>query len=238
MMAKDFHAQERARGALRGENFSLVPEQARLDVLQAGYDPRVVVRRDLEPGVYLLRNVMTEAECRALIQAAARRGFQRAGLAIGNDEYRVNLGARNNSRVLVDDPDLAAALWTRVGHLVDPRYKGCRAVGLNWRFRIYRYEVGQRFRPHVDQVFALPGTQLRTLCSFMIYLNEGFRGGETTFFAWRGPGRGRRGGDRVRRAVAPETGAALVFDHLLFHEGSEVTHGVKYAVRSDLFYTR
>lgn len=238
MIPKDFHRRERALGARRGENFTLTPQQVRLDVLGGEPNPPAVVRRDLDPGVYLLRNVLTRGECTRLIQAAAARGFQRAGLALGGDVYRVNLKARNNSRVIVDDPDLAAALWWRVGPLVDARYKGARAAGLNWRFRIYRYEVGEAFRPHVDQVFALPGTTLRTLFSFMIYLNQGFGGGETTFFDWRGPGRGRRGGDRVRRAVTPETGAALVFDHLLFHEGSEVTAGVKYAVRSDLFYDK
>lgn len=236
MPARDFHAKERARGAARGENFTLKPEQARLDILDPARDGSAVQRRDLEPGVYLLRGVLTAAECQRLIQAAARRGFAQAGLALGGDEYRVNLAARNNARVIVDDPALAQALWARVGHLVDATYQRCRAAGLNWRFRIYRYEVGQRFRPHVDQVFALPGTPLRTLFSFMIYLNHGFAGGETRFFDWRGPGRGRRGGDRARRVVVPETGMALAFDHLLFHEGAVVTRGVKYAVRSDLFY--
>ncbi len=28
-----------------------------------------------------------------------------------------------------------------------------------------------------------------------------------------------------------------MFDHYLFHEGSDVKQGVKYAVRSDVFYT-
>jgi hypothetical protein len=40
----------------------------------------------------------------------------------------------------------------------------------------------------------------------------------------------------VRFAVRPVVGSVLVFDHLLLHEGSEVTAGVKYAVRSDLVY--
>ena len=76
----------------------------------------------------------------------------------------------------------------------------------------------------------------------MIYLNEGFEGGETRFFeekdkkSRRGEGRARKFNNRVRFSVRPTTGSVVVFDHLLLHEGSEVTSGVKYAVRSDLVY--
>ena len=59
MPARDFHAKERARGAARGENFTLKPEQARLDILDPARDGSAVQRRDLEPGVYLLRGVLT-----------------------------------------------------------------------------------------------------------------------------------------------------------------------------------
>jgi len=36
--------------------------------------------------------------------------------------------------------------------------------------------------------------------------------------------------------VYPKTGSALAFDHYLYHEGSEVISGVKYAIRSDVFF--
>ncbi|HVK69187.1 MAG TPA: hypothetical protein VM694_32235, partial [Polyangium sp.] len=52
----------------------------------------------------------------------------------------------------------------------------------------------------------------------------------------RGEGRGRKFNNRVRFAVRPAPGSVVVFDHLLLHEGAEVTAGVKYAVRSDLIY--
>mgnify|MGYP001103576288 CR=1 FL=1 len=92
------------------------------------------------------------------------------------------------------------------------------------------------------QTFPLPKSEDRTLFSFMIYLNEGYEGGETTFFEeptkeyWE---QGRKKGEHppIKYAAKPETGMCVVFDHYLFHEGSEVTQGVKYAVRSDVFYT-
>jgi hypothetical protein len=60
-----------------------------------------------------------------------------------------------------------------------------------------------------------------SLLTFMIYLNEGYAGGETRF-------------DDAK--VAGRTGMALVFHHGLVHEGAEVTEGKKYALRSDVMY--
>lgn len=59
------------------------------------------------------------------------------------------------------------------------------------------------------------------LLTFMIYLNEGYTGGETRF-------------ESV--SVAGKPGMALVFEHELLHEGAEVTAGVKYVLRSDVMY--
>ena len=48
--------------------------------------------------------------------------------------------------------------------------------------------------------------------------------------------RGRKVDNRVRFSLRPPVGGAVVFDHLLLHEGAEVTSGTKYAVRSDLVH--
>lgn len=37
--------------------------------------------------------------------------------------------------------------------------------------------------------------------------------------------------------MTPKTGSVLIFDHDLLHEGSKVTSGIKYSVRSDIMYT-
>ena len=39
-------------------------------------------------------------------------------------------------------------------------------------------------------------------------------------------------------SIEPRTGMALLFQHPIVHEGSEVTAGVKYVVRTDLMYRR
>ncbi|MEZ4380720.1 MAG: 2OG-Fe(II) oxygenase [Nannocystaceae bacterium] len=234
---------ERRREGPRQAVFRDRPDATELDVL----DPERIVdvrREELDgPRCYLLRRLLAPSECRRLIAAAEARGFDLAGLAIGDDDYRVNRQARDNLRVIVDDRALAAGLWARARAHIDARHEGARVVGLNWRLRIYKYEVGQAFRPHYDVRTPLPGVG-ETRMSLVIYLNEGCDGGETTFYerkprsARRGSGRRRKLDNNVRFAVRPEVGAALVFDHLLLHEGAEVRAGVKYAVRSDVIYSR
>lgn len=61
----------------------------------------------------------------------------------------------------------------------------------------------------------------------MLYLNEGFQGGETNFL---------RSDGACERAVVPETGMALLFRHDMLHEGALLRGGVKYAMRSDVMF--
>jgi prolyl 4-hydroxylase len=223
----------------REETFRATPHRVRLAVLDSGRDVPVA-REEVAPGCYLLHRLMSPGECRRLIAAAAGLGFSHAGLAVGGDTYRVNLAVRNNLRVVIDEPDLSAALWGRLRAKVDPGHEGAALAALNWRFRVYEYNRGQRYFPHVDVRTALPGGETRF--SLVIYLNDGFEGGATRFFerkdkaSRRGEGRGRKFDNRVTHALRPPVGSAVVFDHLLLHEGAEVTAGVKYAVRSDLIY--
>ena len=129
---------------------------------------------------------------------------------------------RNNERVMFDDPELAGQLFARIEGAIAPRLCGMRAVGANERFRCYRYRPGQRFAPHYDGAFIRSHRQ-RSLLTLMVYLNEGFAGGATSFHDW--------GID-----VAPRTGMALIFQHLLLHEGCELIAGTKYVLRSDVMY--
>ncbi|HEU4538934.1 MAG TPA: 2OG-Fe(II) oxygenase, partial [Polyangiaceae bacterium] len=128
-----------------------------------------------------------------------------------------------NTRVMVDDGARAAELWARVSRAVPARLRGWRAVGLNERFRFYRYEAGQCFRWHRDGAFERPSGE-RSRLTLMVYLNDDFEGGETEF----------EGGLRVR----PRRGAALVFVHPVRHQGAAVVRGRKYVLRSDVMFAR
>lgn len=224
----------------REETFRTLPH--RLDDIVVYEGRSVSIRREeVDNGIYVLHGVMSPKECKRLIAISQTIGFTHAGLAIGNDTYRVNLAARNNTRVVLDAPLLAKELWTRIRQYVDATHAEASLAGLNDRFRVYQYEPGQRFFPHVDVRTTVPMGETRA--SFMIYLNDDFEGGSTRFFevkekkSRRGEGRGRKFDNRVRFSVRPPTGSVVVFDHLLLHEGAEVTAGIKYAVRSDVIYT-
>ncbi|GET42807.1 hypothetical protein MiSe_76250 [Microseira wollei NIES-4236] len=82
----------------------------------------------------------------------------------------------------------------------------------------------------------------------MIYLNEGFAGGETRFYVGtRHPLDLRKTdnlnmpcpyyGDRSEISVVPVTGMALCFIHDLAQEGASVIRGRKYVLRSDVMYS-
>ena len=55
----------------------------------------------------------------------------------------------------------------------------------------------------------------------MIYLNDNYVGGETTF---------------NEISILPKQGKALIFQHDLEHEGSSVIQGIKYVLRTDIMY--
>jgi prolyl 4-hydroxylase len=134
----------------------------------------------------------------------------------------IDLGTRNNTRVMFDDPAFAALLFERVRPHVPAELKGMRVASANERLRCYRYAPGQRFAPHYDGAFIRSDVE-RSLLTLIVYLNEGFAGGETGLL-------------ELDRVVTPRTGMALLFQHAILHEGAAVKAGVKYALRSDVMY--
>ena len=176
-------------------------------------------RQDLAPSIFTISGVLTADECQQMIAFAEERGFDAATInAFG--VQRLDKDTRNNDRVIDDDFDFARRLWNRVEEFVPHMLAGRPVRGLNERFRYYRYTPGQRFAWHFDGSFARPNGEV-SLLTFMIYLNEGYEGGETQFESL---------------SVAGKLGMALVFEHELLHEGAEVTGGVKYVLRSDVMY--
>lgn len=187
-----------------------------------------------QKNIYTIRKFLTESECQKLIKKAQSLKFQQAGLAVGQDVYRVKEKTRNNKRVIFEDQHMADILWKRLEKFTDQKFKNQFVHSLNWRFRVYEYSEGDIFAPHVDEQMDL-GNEMTTLFTFMIYLNENVGGGETTFFD---PYQGRGKKLKSIRKIRPKIGTALAFDHLLFHEGSRVTKGKKYILRSDIIYKK
>jgi len=170
------------------------------------------------PGLY------TPAECRALIALAESVGFAPAPIDPdfhGPQGFQAREG-RDNHRAALHDEAIAAAIWTRARRHVPAALQGRTALGLNERLRFYRYDKGQSFAAHTDG-YHRRDDGAQSLLTFMLYLNDGFEGGETVFEA-------------TAQSVRPVTGTALVFAHQLWHAGRPITQGRKYVLRTDVMY--
>jgi len=173
------------------------------------------------PLFWTVDEVLTSAECQQWIQRIEEEQFELATINRPGGP-QINTRVRNNERVTFDDAGLADRLFARVADQVPGTMHSWQVVGANERLRGYRYQPGQRFGPHYDGSFRRSDNE-RSILSFIIYLNDGFEGGATTFLD-------------LDKAVQPRAGLGLLFQHPILHEGSEVTSGVKYVVRSDIMY--
>ena len=174
-----------------------------------------------EPVVWTVPDVLSAAECDALIARIEREGPAAAPISTAAG-FVMNTGVRNNDRVMIDDAALATRVFERVRPTLPAIIRDRVAVGANERLRCYRYRQGQRFKPHFDGSFRRSEDEESEL-TLMVYLNDGFSGGQTAF-------------PDLEQVIVPRRGMALLFFHMLLHEGCEVTGGVKYALRSDVMY--
>lgn len=175
----------------------------------------------VQNGIFTVDNFMSEAECKQWIQFSEDTGYEEAKINAGGQQV-LNQSIRNNERLIYDSVELAVELWERIKEFVPPETTFGKAIGLNERFRFYKYFPGQQFKPHQD------GSYLRnkhewSSFTFMIYLNEDMTGGETRF---------------LNCSIEPKTGKALIFKHELIHEGCPVIEGMKYVLRTDVMYRR
>lgn len=174
--------------------------------------------------VYVVHDFLSQDECTEFIRIAEAIGFGDAPITTSQGPV-MRKDVRNNSRVMKDDVELADRLWQRAMPWVVTPLRNSIAVGLNERFRFYRYERGQRFAPHFDGAFVRDERE-KSEFTFLIYLNDDFVGGETRFFE---PGVFH---------VQPRTGSLLIFYHPQLHEGAVIESGIKYVLRSDVMYRR
>lgn len=179
------------------------------------------------PGLY------TAEECREILASVADAAWLPA--TVNSREGRVvDAKLRDSTTAVVRDDALARTLYERVAAHVPRRMRvedgalGARVemgdVGVFVPLRVYRYEPGQHFGLHHDQGYVGPDGS-RSLLTLMVYLNDDFEGGETDF-------------PEQQRCIAPATGTALWFQHMLLHAGRRVARGTKYVLRSDVLYAR
>ena len=154
--------------------------------------------RSYGAGVFAIAGFLTPQECAHFIATSEANGYSEAAVRTDDGE-RIYKDARNNDRIIFDDPALAAMLYERALPHLPPDLDGWQPCGFNERMRYYRYEHQQQFTWHFDGSFRRSPTE-ESILTFLIYLNDDFTGGDTAF-----------GWDAVR----PAQGMALVFPNRL-----------------------
>eukprot|EP01083_Nonionella_stella_P069417 185057_1 len=178
----------------------------------------------------VIRNAFTKKECNELIKMSEKQKYGPAYVRT-RDNYmkgqQLNLEGRNNSRVMIDSREMADFFFKRIETFIPMQWRKQRVVALNERLRFLRYHRGEYFKMHMDGPYKRDNGE-ESFVTFLLYLNEGFKGGSTTLFDLND--------ETNNKAVVPETGMVLLFQHDIWHDGEEVVKGTKYCIRTDVMY--
>ncbi|CZR65401.1 uncharacterized protein PAC_15301 [Phialocephala subalpina] len=210
-------------------------------------------KHEVVPNLHLLKDVLSPNECEQIIAAAEKIGFT-PDAPIRAEGEEISILAHNFYWIV--DTAFCTKLWARVAGLVPENVGGKKVRGLNRRFRVYRYVPGAEYRAHIDGAWppsgidptndtyiydsSPPDAKQSSLFTFLIYLNDEFDAGETTFFL-----PSAREGSMNAYSVKPIQGSVAMFPHgetegSLLHEGTGVRQGdkpsAKYVIRTDVLY--
>lgn len=180
------------------------------------------------PLVWTVDGLLSADACLARLRALESAEWLHATVNSATGRV-VKANLRNNMVAVLRDPEDAAQLFARIAphapaEMCFEESSKVTLFGLNTPLRVYRYDVGQSFGVHIDQSYRGPDETLSRL-TFMVYLNDDFEGGETTF-------------PPLDQVVEPRTGRMVLFQHAVEHAGEVVTRGTKYVLRSDVLYRR
>ncbi|KAF5004687.1 hypothetical protein FDECE_8829 [Fusarium decemcellulare] len=199
------------------------------------------------PGLSVATNVLYPDECKAIITAGEFVNF--VPDAPLREDGDISILAHNFYWVV--DTAFHDTLWSRISPYVPASVGGRLARGINRRFRVYRYVPGAEYRCHIDGAWPPSGItkddtyvydnspaekKQSSLFTFLIYLNDEFEGGETTYFL-----PAAREGTLNAYPIRPVMGGAAIFPHgdpkgALLHEGTGVRKGAKYVIRTEIEY--
>lgn len=201
------------------------------------------------PNLSLMRDVLSIDECKSIVAACEKVGFL-PDAPLRDDGAEASILAHNVYWMV--DQAFHDSLWDRVKAFIPAELEGRKARGINRRFRVYRYVPGAEYRCHFDGAWPPSGVHPKTgkylydasppeakqssLFTFLVYLNDDFEGGETTFFT-----PSLRDGVINAYPVRPVMGSIALFPHgeskgALLHEGTGVRKGAKYIIRTDVEY--
>ena len=115
------------------------------------------------------------------------------------------------------------------------------------QMRFVKYDAGEEFRPHQDDVdYAVDGHRHR-LCrsglTLVLYLNDNFEGGGLQFLqpprvVVEQGSKPQTVYDPTAAPLPPARGRALLFPQHLYHTATSLAAGSKYVVQTSIMYAR
>lgn len=185
--------------------------------LDAEGDPVALASKEVlsqRPEVLLFRSAFTEEECDFLM-AVAEPTYEESKIVSVDGDVRTPLRTSDGSTIhwLIEDP-ATHALNRRLAALAGT------APDQGEPLHMLRYRPGQEYKPHLDWLMC----DNPRILTALVYLNEGFEGGETAFVKTGLKVKGRKGDVLVFRSQGPDGG----MDPLSEHAGLPVTSGTKY----------
>ena len=213
-----------------------------------------------------IHNVLSQRQCNEIINNSTQKEF---GSMLG--KYRSC--QRNNSRSLILDENLASNLWKdlepEISALMSENNLPFQPLGfdvsrgewmlygLNEAFRINQYSStgNQFFAIHRDAQYC-PNGDRRSLLTLLVYLNDDFSGGETTFYLPKDTkdesvsvGKDMIVEDEIKSRggieegydafkIEPSVGKAVIFSQNILHESIPVTKKTKFVLKTDIVVKR
>ena len=191
---------------------------ASMELDDVGDPPSVPERRQLSesPWVQQIPALFTERECAFLAAAAAP--FLRPATVVDNISGKAVRNPIRTSHTALFSPPLESPAV----HALNRRLAAIAGTNVDQGepLQVLRYELGQEHKPHID---AIPSLDNQRVLTTLVYLNDGYTGGETHFVATGTRVQGRKGAGLIFRNVDSEGRA----DKQAAHCGMPVTHGVK-----------
>ncbi len=162
--------------------------------------------------VLLIRGVLPPDACRGLTRAAEGEGMRKA---------RQWSDGRHNSEAFIQhsnhlvSSDVHQLIQTGIRR-EETLFQVCRSRPIE----IYRYSRGDYIDGHHDATWHDESVELQMTVSGIVYLNDDYRGGATTF-------------SEIGIDAHGQIGDCLLFSHDLFHSGEKIQAGTKYIWRFD-----
>ena len=189
--------------------------------------------------VFTIDNFLNNKECDKILQRIKNKNFQKA--TIGHNKKTVENETRNNSRTYFEDSKFSQELWKKFKDIdIIPKTMTNGVFKLSGLYKhtlFYKYNQGEYFKEHYDE--EKKDGNLKSFYTVLIYLNEQFQGGETTFiYHKRNLIKNKIKEELILTPIKPKKGQLLVFKHNILHEGSLLKSGEKIVLRTDIMYEK